>query len=226
MVCLPKPLFLLEASAKDSSTSVPALLNVLHVYEKVSGQKINVSKSSIFFSKSMTELRKQEIALALNMSCSSGDGKYLSLPYLIGRSKKDIFNYLKDHIWKKAHGWKEKLLSMGGKEVLIKAMLQSIPTFAMSVFKLPARLSSEIQAIFQQFWWKSVGEDRGTAWVAWDTLCKPKKDGGLGFKNISLFNQALLAKQAWRLVQNPHSLVSQVLKAKYYQTTNFWQAKP
>lgn len=50
--------------------------------------------------------------------------------FIIGKSKVDVFGCLKDRIWKKAYGWKEKLLSMGGKEVLIKAILQAIPTYA------------------------------------------------------------------------------------------------
>jgi hypothetical protein len=44
----------------------------------------------------------------------------------------------------------------------------------------------------------------------------PKCNGGLGFKDMRLFNQALLAHQAWRLIQYPNSLCAQILKAKYY----------
>lgn len=157
------------------------------------------------------------------MPSSFSDGKYLGLPYLIGRSKREIFTYLKDSIWRKAHGWKEQVLSRGENEILIKAMLQSIPTFAMSVFKLPLRICFEIQVICRKFWWKSVGEERGTAWIAWDTMCRPKRNGGMGLKNISLFNQALLMKQAWQLLQFPHSLVSRVLKAKYFHNQDFLQ---
>nr|AAY22445.1 bZIP-like protein [Gossypium hirsutum] len=208
---------------KDSVESIPTLLHVLTTYEKVLGQKINVTKSSIFFAKSMNEMRKQAIVRQLHMPRSSGDGRYLGLPYLVGRSKREIFQYLKDRIWKKAHGWKEKLLSHGGKEILIKAVLQAIPTFAMSVFKLPLRLCCDIQAICRKFWWKSVGDERSTSWIAWDTICRPKRNGGLGFKHIPLFNQALLAKQAWRIFQYPGSLVSQILKAKYFPHHDFLQ---
>ena len=59
---------------------------------------------------------------------------YLGLPTLIGRRKYDTFAFLKERVWKKMQGWKGKLLSRAGKEVLIKAMAQSIPTYTMGVF--------------------------------------------------------------------------------------------
>ena len=57
--------------------------------------------------------------------------KYLGLPSLIGRSKKQVFTEIKERVGKKMLGWKEKLLSIGGKEILIKVMVQAMPTYIM-----------------------------------------------------------------------------------------------
>jgi hypothetical protein len=52
--------------------------------------------------------------------------------------------------------------------------------------------------------------------MAWEKLIMPKSIGGIGFRDLKCFNQALLARQAWRLIQFPDSLVARLLKAKYY----------
>jgi hypothetical protein len=62
-------------------------------------------------------------------------------------------------------------------------------------------------------------------WVKWEQMCRRKECGGLGFRNLEWFNQAMLAKMGWRLIQNEHSLVSTVLKAKYFAGGTFMQAK-
>ena len=48
--------------------------------------------------------------------------------FILGRNKKASFNYIKERMWKKIQGWKEKLLSQAYKEVLIKAVIQAIST--------------------------------------------------------------------------------------------------
>lgn len=60
--------------------------------------------------------------------------------------------------------------------------------------------------------------------MAWPQLFQPKKQGGLGFLDLRAFNLALLAKQGWRLLTNPDSLLARVLEAKYYPHRNFLEA--
>lgn len=121
-------------------------------------------------------------------------------------------------------GWMEKCLSAGGKEVLIKSVAQAIPTYSMACFKLPRGLCEHINGLIRKFWWGSKNGERKTAWVSWKTMSKPKFMGGLGFRDIELFNLALLARQAWRLLQKPESLSARVLKARYFPNTDLLQA--
>ena len=78
---------------------------------------------------------------------------YLGLPMLVGRRKYHTFSYIKDKVWKKLQGWKGKMLSRVRKEVLIKVVAQSIPTYAMGVFQLPIRLCEELDAMCARVWW-------------------------------------------------------------------------
>jgi hypothetical protein len=110
----------------------------------------------------------------------------------------------------------EKNMSTAAKEVLIKAVAQAEPTYTMSVFKIPLGICDELTRIIQEFWWGVENGKHKTAWVAWKQLTHKKGRGGLGFKDLQIFNQALLARQAWRLIQFPYSLCARLFKAKYY----------
>ena len=77
---------------------------------------------------------------------------YLGLPTLVGRLKYHSFSYLKDRVWKKLQGWKGMLLSRARKEILIKAVAQSIPTYTMGVFQLLMKLCDELDALCTKFW--------------------------------------------------------------------------
>ena len=99
------------------------------------------------------EATKQEIMVALGLQEIEHFEKYLGLPSLVGRRKKEGFNFIKEKVLKKLQGWEGKLLSQAGREVLIKAVIQAIPTYAMGCFKLPLGLCHEIESMIKKFWW-------------------------------------------------------------------------
>ena len=102
------------------------------------------------------------------------------------------------------------------KEDLIKSVIQALPVYAMGIFKFPASLCEELTQIIRNFWWGDEEDRRKTHWLAWFKLTRSKGKGGMGFRDLRLFNQALLAKQAWRLLVHPDSLCAKLMKAKYY----------
>jgi hypothetical protein len=110
------------------------------------------------------------------------------------RSKAQTFAYLKDRIWKKIQGWKIKLLSKAGKEVLIKAIIQSMPTYAMSVFDLTKMLCDEISSMIGRFWWANQDNEKKIHWLSWEMMSKRKSKGGMGFRDVHCFNLAMLAR--------------------------------
>ena len=156
----------------------------------------------------------------LQIDRSVFDAKYLGLPTPIGRLKGDRFQHLKERLSKRLRDYTEKNMSIAAKEILIKAVAQALPTYSMSVFKLPLGLCDDLTSIIRDFWWGVENGKRKTAWIAWEELVLKKCCGGMGFKDLRLFNQALLARQAWRLIQFPDSLCARLLKAKYFPRCN------
>jgi hypothetical protein len=96
--------------------------------------------------------------------------------------------------------------------------------YAISCFKLPAGLCVEICSMAYQFWWGQRGRERRVHWINKDKPVREKMEGGMGFRDLQLFNKALLARQCWRLLQYPNSLVFRLLKAKYFPNSSFLNA--
>lgn len=99
-----------------------------------------------------------------------------------------------------------------GNEVLLKAVIQAIPTYTMSIFQLPKSLCRRINSLMTKFWWGHKDNYSRVAWLSWNKISRSKDEGGLGFREIEVFNQALLAKQGWGLVKNPNSLVRRIFQ--------------
>jgi hypothetical protein len=160
--------------------------------------------------------RRAEIKQVLGIQQETFEAKYLGLPTPDGRMSKDKFESLQAKLARCLVEWDDNHKSQAAKEVLIKSIAQSIPVYVMSVFKLPLGLCDELTKMIRRYWWGAENGKRKTHWISWDIMMRPKNYGGIGFRDMRLFNQALLARQAWRLLQFPDTLCAQILKAKYY----------
>jgi len=111
-------------------------------------------------------------------------------------------------------GWKSKHLSLGGRLVLLKSVLTSLPIYALSFFKAPTGIISSIESILNCFF-RGSEDHRKISWVDWNSVYLSKEVGGLGVRSIREFNYALLGKWCWRLLVDKSSLWFRVLAARY-----------
>ena len=144
-----------------------------------------------------------------------------------GKTKCEALGYVKERVEKKLVNWKPKALSMGGKEVLIKAVACAVPAYMMACFKFPKKLCNSMNSSIAKFWWGQKAEERKVHWKSWLSMTMAKSMGGLGFKDLEVFNKALLAKQCWRLMKGvlTNALCARVLKGVYFHNIVFLKAK-
>jgi hypothetical protein len=132
---------------------------ILTLYEQVSGQTINKEKSDVLFGANTKETDQIALKEILQINSEAMSDKYLGLPVHVGQSRSGTFSYLKDRVWQRILGWKKKMLSKAGKEILIKAVAQAIPVFAMGCFDLTKGVCDKISTMIAKFWWSHQDKD-------------------------------------------------------------------
>jgi len=146
---------------KANEDQAHAMKNILSTYELASGQAISLPKSKIYCSRNVPDDLKAHITDILGVQLVMGTGKYLGLPSMIGRDRKATFAYIKDLVRQKINSWSGKCLSKAGCEVMIKYVLQAIPSYVMSIFQLPTTLLDSIKKMMNFFWWGNVKQHKG-----------------------------------------------------------------
>ncbi|KAA3462544.1 LINE-1 reverse transcriptase isogeny [Gossypium australe] len=150
---------------------------------------------------------------------------YLGLPIPIGKKRSKAFKNVAERTARRINSWSKCLLSYSGKEIFIKSVLQSIPTYAFSIFLAPKTVLEEIQSMMCRAWWGSGDNKRNWNMLAWEKMCHPKGMGGLGFRDLRLFNVDLLGRQVWRLLNHKDTLCYRVLSSKYFPDRDVFHPK-
>lgn len=111
------------------------------------GQRLNKEKTSLFFSKNTSQEVYEQILQLVEVTTIQCYDKYLGLPALVGKSRVQEFQNIIDRVQKRNKDWKTKFLSQTGKEILLKVVIQAIPTYSMGVFLLAKELCKELNSI-------------------------------------------------------------------------------
>ncbi|KAK4384657.1 hypothetical protein Sango_3039200 [Sesamum angolense] len=154
--------------------SIEVLTDTLSEFATLSGLKVNPAKSQTILSRAVQQER-QQILDTVGFQEGSLPVKYLGIPLTSSRLTISDCRPLIDKVDTRLAGWQHQNLSYAGRLQLIKSM--------------------------RAFLWQG-SSGRGNAKVAWDQLCKPKSEGGLGIRSLIITNQALILKQLWRILQN------------------------
>uniref|UniRef100_A0A8R7V269 Reverse transcriptase domain-containing protein n=1 Tax=Triticum urartu TaxID=4572 RepID=A0A8R7V269_TRIUA len=201
---------------RASVEQAKVIRSALDRFQSGIGQLLSTSKCSVLFSERCPSNIQTEVKNILLVETSTFESKYLGLPTPEGRMKDENFQPIMERFMKRCSNQNGRHMSFAAKEVYVKSIVQALPTFTMGVFKMSVGFCEKYERLIREFWWGEEEGQRKVHWMSWDKMTKPKRGGGIGFRDMHLFNQALLAKQGWRLIQNPDSLCARVLKSKYY----------
>lgn len=146
-----------------------------------------------------------------------------------GRHIRSHYTSLLSKVQRRIDGWKMNSLSLAGRIALAASVLSTMPVYQMQIAKLPQCVNFELDKYTRRCVWGSNNTTKRVHLVNWPTVCKRKLNGGPGLKQAGTMNKALIAKLAWRVVQEPHALWSQVIRSKYRQgrdLLNIFKSRP
>ncbi|KAL0287710.1 UNVERIFIED_CONTAM: putative ribonuclease H protein [Sesamum radiatum] len=180
--------------------SITIISDTLNEFAALSGLKVNPAKSQIIFSRAVQHDR-QQILEYLGFQEGALPIKYLGIPLTSSRLTLTDCRPLFDKVDARLAGWNHLNLSYAGRLQLIKAVLSTLHMYWASAFIIPKGVLKILEKKMRKFLWcGSAGS--GNAKVAWERICKPKEEGGLGLHSLITTNQALMLKQLWRIIQN------------------------
>ncbi|XP_071918896.1 uncharacterized protein [Coffea arabica] len=200
--------------ANGSSFSLKAIMQVLKAYQRCSRQLINVQKSYYLVHPSMPLARRRQIERITRFAWHSFPIRYLGFPLYFGRCKSSYYGGVCQSILGRILSWKSRLLSFGGKIVLIKHVLASMPMHLLSAAVLPGKLFKTIENACSAFLWGSSPADSKYHWIRWSHLCYLVDEGGVGFRRLWDVYKAFSCKLWWNF-RTGSSLWAIFLKAKY-----------
>ncbi|KAJ0094336.1 hypothetical protein Patl1_15029 [Pistacia atlantica] len=149
---------------------------------------------------------------------------YLGVPMVSGRLTSRHLEPLVEQVRRRIAGWKSKLLSQGGRLTLMKHVLTCMSTHLLAVLNVPMKVFSRLNSLMATFFWGDTNGKQKMKWCAWDRICKPYKEGGLGIRNFHEVQRALHMKFAWRLV-TVDNLWTKFFRAKYVKQGHIFLAE-
>lgn len=197
-------------------------MECLNDFCAISGQVISPAKEKLFLSPNFHKLTAREISARCQIPLTADLGKYLGVPLIHKRVSKTTYYHILEKVQDRLAGWKAEQLSMAGRTLLVQSVTSAIPVYTMQTTRIPEAINQEIDRRNCRFVWgnKDNKKRKQKHLVAWDKVCKAKKEGGLGLRSMSKVNTASMARMGRKILSEPDSLWAAVLKGKYPQNAN------
>ncbi|KAF7823934.1 reverse transcriptase [Senna tora] len=200
---------------KADIESCTIVSNIWREFGSYSGLAMNLDKTEIKFNPNTPRRFQKLLRQTLGCRITNKFKKYLGAKIDSSARDKVQFQTIYSNLQDKLQSWKGKLLSVAGRFTLIKSVLTSRSLYHLSYYKLTKTEAMKCDSLLAHFFWESNRQRNRPHMLNWDAICKPLNLGGLGIKNFSEFNQALLAIQIWRIITQTNTLLNQIMRAKY-----------
>jgi hypothetical protein len=190
------------------------LNSILSDFIEASGMTLNLDKSKLFFFNTPAAVQSH-ISKLLGIHKSSLPSNYLGIPLTGAPTKSISWDNLLLSISNRLANWTFKPLNIAARLVLLKSVLQTLPTYLFTALAAPKQIIRVVRNLQRNFLWQGLQPNKKWALVGWDKVCAPKSMGGLGLQDPGNLNQIMGAKIWWRWMKTPDALWAQIWKNKY-----------
>ncbi|GJW91293.1 putative gag-pol polyprotein [Tanacetum coccineum] len=202
-------------------SSVSVIMDALEEFKQVSGLVPSIPKSTAYFC-NVPNAIKASILNSMPFAEGVLPVRYLGVPLISSRLLFRDCKILVEKLESRVNDWRNKFLSLAGRLQLIRSVLSSMHIYWASVFILPSRIVHDLEQLMRGFLWCQGEMKKGKAKVAWDSVCMPKHEGGLGIRRIEDFNIALMATHIWSIFTHRESLWVKWVHTYKLKGRSFW----
>ncbi|KAL8508020.1 hypothetical protein ACS0TY_018544 [Phlomoides rotata] len=188
---------------------------ILQLVELISGLKVNFEKCGIYGVMNVQQDDLREKTDLMGCFVMTLPIRYIGMKVGVDHHKRETWAVLIQKVKSKLARWNGARISLGGKVTLIKSVLSAMPVYCLSFFLLAKQTIHELTKIQCCFLWGGDDENKKIHWVKWEEVCKKREDGGLGIRELSKFNWALVGKWVWRLLNQKGRLWNRILSSRY-----------
>lgn len=205
-----------------SVQSVFGIKEVMALFKSWTGLEINPSKTEIFFGGYSTT-ESVIISDLAGFKVGSFPTRYLGLPLDPNRISFATLQPFLERITSKLNSWTVKSLSFAGKVRMVVSVIYGMVNFWGSVFDLPKRFYARVDSLCLAFLWGNRTSSAQGARVSWDSICKPKNEGGLGIRKLEEFQEVFRLKRVWNYFSTGSSIWIEWLKQNIFKRKSYWE---
>ncbi|GJR26775.1 RNA-directed DNA polymerase, eukaryota, reverse transcriptase zinc-binding domain protein [Tanacetum coccineum] len=202
--------------------SVNVIKETLKEFNRYYGLKANMSKSTVFFG-GMTKAEQDIILDIVPFGVKKLPVKYIGVPLITKKITANDCKPLIEKVKSRILDWRNKALSYSGRLQLIASVLSAMQIYWASVFLLPKNVIYEINKMLKGFLWCQGELTKGKAKISWKSICKPKEQGGLGIKNLQVWNEVLIVKQLWKVIAKKDTLWVKWVNTENLKGKSIWE---